>query len=73
MKKYSLEFTVIKERSPFLLGKRASEQMNLITVNDDNVSSVPESKQQLTDDADIFNEAGASTSDESATPHNYQS
>ncbi|CAE1266825.1 unnamed protein product [Acanthosepion pharaonis] len=58
MKKYSLGFTVIKPSLTPLLGKCASEQMNLITVNynnNANVSSVPECKQLLMDYADFFN------------------
>lgn len=45
------------EFDPFLR-KRASKQMDLITVHYDNitnVSLVPECKQLLTDDADVFN------------------
>ncbi len=38
-KKYSVEFIVVEEFTP-LLGKRASEQMGLITVNYENISNV---------------------------------
>lgn len=59
MNKHSAEFTVANGSLTPLLGKRASEHMNLITVHYDNianVTSVPEYKQLLTDFADVFNE-----------------
>lgn len=57
LKKYSVEFTVVKKNLTPLLGKCVNEQMKLITVYYDNianVSSVPEQKQRLTDYADVF-------------------
>ena len=40
MKKYSVEFVVVKQDFMPLLGRKASEQMNLIVVNYDNICAV---------------------------------
>ena len=39
-KKYSVEFTVVKEDLTLLIGLRAAEQKKLITVNDKNIAPV---------------------------------
>lgn len=60
MKKYSVKFTIVKETVTLFLGKCVSEQLNLIAVhynNITNVSSVPESKQLLTNYARNYSRA----------------
>ena len=50
MKKYSVEFVVVKQDFMPLLGRKASEQMNLIAVNYDNICAV----NILSDYNDVF-------------------
>lgn len=52
-KRYSVEFVVVKEEFVPILGKRASEQMNLITVNYDNICAV---KDVISEYSDVFSD-----------------
>ena len=60
-KRSSVEFTVVEEDLTPLLGKRASKEMNLITVHYDNIANVQSDsvcERLMTEYSDDFNKLG---------------
>ena len=55
-KKYSVEFTVVQEQLTPILSKNASEQMQLLTVNYENIKSVKNYDSILNNYSEVFND-----------------